>query len=91
MAFNNHFAEQQFLRLHVRNGSEADVTLSNFDVRFTPESGHSPRRSGCLLWANSGHELRFATRTISFAVVFRDPMRESAQLLDTRTREEPNE
>jgi len=24
----------------VRYGSEADVTLLNFDVRFTPESGH---------------------------------------------------
>ena len=24
----------------VRFGSKADVTLSNFDVRFTPESGH---------------------------------------------------
>jgi hypothetical protein len=23
-------------------GSEADVTLLNFDVRFTPESGHRP-------------------------------------------------
>jgi hypothetical protein len=23
-------------------GSEADVTLLNFDVRFTPESGHCP-------------------------------------------------
>ena len=29
------------LLLHVRFGSEADVTLLNFDVRFTPESGHS--------------------------------------------------
>jgi hypothetical protein len=26
-----------------RFGSEADVTLSNFDVRFTPESGHQKR------------------------------------------------
>jgi hypothetical protein len=25
-----------------------------FDVRFTPESGHSLTRSGCLLWAKSG-------------------------------------
>ena len=25
----------------VRFGSKADVTLLNFDVRFTPESGHS--------------------------------------------------
>jgi hypothetical protein len=32
---------------------KADVTLLNFDVRFTPESGHSPTRSGCLLWAKS--------------------------------------
>ncbi len=30
------------------------MTLLNFDVRFTPESGHSPTRSGCLLWAISG-------------------------------------
>jgi hypothetical protein len=36
-------------------GSKADVTLLNFDVRFTPESGHSPTRSGCLLWARSRH------------------------------------
>jgi hypothetical protein len=27
--------------LNVCFGSEADVTLLNFDVRFTPESGHS--------------------------------------------------
>ena len=39
-------------------GSEADVTLLNFDVRFTPESGHSPTRSGCLLWVRSGHRPR---------------------------------
>ncbi len=39
----------------IRFGSEADVTLLNYDVRFTPESGHSPTRSGCLLWAKSGH------------------------------------
>jgi hypothetical protein len=28
--------------------------LVSFDVHFTPESGHSPTRSGCLLWAISG-------------------------------------
>jgi hypothetical protein len=39
----------------VRFGSQADVTLLNFEVRFTLESGHSPTRSGCLLWANSRH------------------------------------
>jgi len=37
--------------------SKADMTPSNCDVRFTPESGHSPTRSGCLLWAKSGHQL----------------------------------
>jgi hypothetical protein len=38
----------------VRFGSKADVDSRPFDVRFTPESGHSPTRSGCLLRANSG-------------------------------------
>jgi len=33
------FAQQQTIDAHVRFGSKADVTLSNFDVRFTPESG----------------------------------------------------
>ena len=28
---------------NVADGSKADVTLLNFDVRFTPESGHSAR------------------------------------------------
>ena len=40
---------------HVRFGSKADVTLLNFDVRFTPESGHPVAHLGCPLWANSGH------------------------------------
>ena len=29
--------------LDFRLGSKADVTLSNFDVRFSPESGHRRR------------------------------------------------
>ena len=33
--------------------SKADVTLLDFDVRFTPESGHSLRPSECPLWAIS--------------------------------------
>jgi hypothetical protein len=37
-----------------RYGSKADVTLLNFDVRFTPESGHRGARFGCPLWANNG-------------------------------------
>jgi hypothetical protein len=36
---------------NVRFGSKADVTLSNFDVRFTPESGHHCVRLKCPLWA----------------------------------------
>jgi len=40
MGFNGDLAQQQFFRLNVRFGSKADVTLLNFDVRFTPESGH---------------------------------------------------
>jgi hypothetical protein len=42
--------------IHVCFGSKADVTLLNFDVRFTPESGHSPTRSGCLLRAINRHQ-----------------------------------
>jgi hypothetical protein len=41
------------------NGSKADVTLLNFDVRFYPESGHSPTRSGCLLWAKRRQSRRY--------------------------------
>jgi len=36
--------------LDVGSGSKADVTLLNFDVRFTPESGH-PLASQCPLRA----------------------------------------
>jgi hypothetical protein len=36
------------------DGNRRDGTLLNFDVRFTPESGHSPTRSGCLLRAITG-------------------------------------
>ena len=39
----------------VRFGSKADVEARPSDVRFTPESGHSPTRSGCLLWAKTRH------------------------------------
>ena len=28
-------------------------------VRFTPKSGHVQCRSRCLLWANSGHAVRW--------------------------------
>ena len=40
--------------LPVRFGSIAAATAPDGRVRFTPESGHSPRRSGCLLWAMCG-------------------------------------
>jgi hypothetical protein len=39
---------------NVCSGSKADMTARICDVRFTPESGHSPTRSGCQLWAKSG-------------------------------------
>ena len=41
------------LLAHVADGSKADVTLLNFDVRFTPESGHPSAQSKCPLWATS--------------------------------------
>jgi hypothetical protein len=37
---------------HYRNQKRALAAFA-FDVRFTPESGHSPTRSGCLLWADT--------------------------------------
>jgi hypothetical protein len=37
--FDRHLAQQQFQGLYVSLGSKGDVTLLNFDVRFTPESG----------------------------------------------------
>jgi hypothetical protein len=33
--------------------SKADVTLLNFDVRFTLNSGHPSTQSKCPLWAKS--------------------------------------
>jgi hypothetical protein len=54
IALRGEAAKLTGFRPHVRFGSKADVTLLNFDVRFTPESRHSPTRSGCLLWANTG-------------------------------------
>jgi len=48
-------ASQQNESVDVRFGSKADVTLLNFDVRFTPESGHSSRQSECPLCAISRH------------------------------------
>jgi hypothetical protein len=35
--------------------SSSPVKVRFADVRFTPKSGHSPTRSGCLLWARNGH------------------------------------
>ena len=55
-----HWSEQL---LNVSYGSKPDVTLLNFDVRFTPESGHSPTRSGCLLWARSRHQVALGKET----------------------------
>ena len=39
--FRAEVARQQICAADVCFGSKADVTLLNFDVRFTPESGHS--------------------------------------------------
>jgi hypothetical protein len=40
--------------VNVRVGSKADATLLNFDVRFTPNSGHSTVQSSCP-FPQSGH------------------------------------
>jgi hypothetical protein len=41
----------------VRSGSKADVTLLNFDVRFTPESEYCSALSPCPPLANSRHPI----------------------------------
>ena len=41
---------------HIRFGSEADATLSNWHVRFNPESCRESRRPACPLWANNCRE-----------------------------------
>ncbi len=43
------------MRTYVRYGSKADISGVIRDVRFTPESGHWPIGSECLLLAKSGH------------------------------------
>ena len=47
------FALQKSSTAHVSYESKADVTLLNFDVRFTPESGHSSAQSKRPLWAKT--------------------------------------
>src|SRR5271166_402736 len=57
--------------LHVRLGSKADVTESNRDVRFTPESGHPSPLSECPLWAIS--DILHRRKTASLFAVSDEP------------------
>jgi hypothetical protein len=50
---------------NVRFGSKADIATDQRNVRFTPESGHSPTRSGCLLCAKLRHMRRSKERRYS--------------------------
>jgi hypothetical protein len=50
--FRDQVAPQHFLPAHVCFGSKADVVLLNFDVCFTPESGHPMRQLECPLRAD---------------------------------------
>jgi hypothetical protein len=60
-------------------GSKADVTLLNFNVRFTPESGHPMRHSECLLWAKSRHQPAFDWPFIACLWLGREPRLAAAQ------------
>jgi hypothetical protein len=51
----------KILNCHVAEESTTDILRRSTDVRFTPESGHSPTRSGCLLWAETRHQPRVQT------------------------------
>jgi hypothetical protein len=42
MGLMDQVARQQFRAVHVADGSKADVTLLNFDVRYSPKSGQRP-------------------------------------------------
>jgi len=57
--------------VNVCSGSKADVTLLNFDLRFTPESGHSSVQLGCPLWAISGHDA-FTAKLVSVPLRYGD-------------------
>jgi hypothetical protein len=52
-------------QVDVRFGSKADVTLLNFNVRFTPKSGHRRVTVGCPLCATSGHRTAFLASPVS--------------------------
>jgi hypothetical protein len=51
-------ASQQIWMTDVCFGSKADMTPANFDVRYSPKSGHWLSTAGCPLCAKSGHERR---------------------------------
>jgi hypothetical protein len=63
----------------VRFGSKADIALPPIDVRFTPESGHWPTRSGCLLRANSGFGGAAQGKTGSVKYAMRSTLRWSGR------------
>jgi hypothetical protein len=50
---------------HVRFGSKADMTLLNFDVRFTPNSGHPSAQSKCPLYPPKA-DIRSRDRDVCF-------------------------
>jgi hypothetical protein len=53
IGYSDPFARQQFSVAYVRLGLQADMSLLNRDVRFTPESGRWLSVSECPLWARS--------------------------------------
>jgi hypothetical protein len=67
MGIDGQFARHQSKAAHVRFGSKADITSIQRDVRFTPESGHSPPRSQCPLSAISGHRANLYSGTANAA------------------------
>jgi hypothetical protein len=53
------------LGFDVRFGSNADIDPLTSHVRFTPESGHYPTRSECLLWPNSSHPISASSAALA--------------------------
>jgi hypothetical protein len=71
---------------HVRFGSKADMTLLNFDVRFTPESGHPSTQSKCPLWAISGRSHQLWSSCIAEQSLQSHAARDGCEVIEWRGR-----
>ena len=60
----------------MRQLNAADIAARRSNVRFTPESGHSPPRPGCLLWATTQQAVSLTRLSRLITRYRRDPRKE---------------